>query len=88
MKRLAILSVVTAMTFGIAASNAATATTHRHPKDGHAIPRNAFNQIQATPSENDPYGVYLGGREIGRDPDPNVRQQLLRDYYAVHGDGG
>jgi hypothetical protein len=30
----------------------------------------------------DPYGVYDGsGRFIGRDPDPNVRQQLYREYY-------
>jgi hypothetical protein len=28
----------------------------------------------------DPYGVYVGGQEVGRDPDPNVRQRMLSDY--------
>ena len=28
----------------------------------------------------DPYGVYVGNQEVGRDPDPNVRQRLLSDY--------
>ena len=32
----------------------------------------------------DPYGVYINGEMIGRDPDPNVRQELVYDYVATH----
>jgi hypothetical protein len=33
----------------------------------------------------DPYGVYVDGREIGRDPDPNVRSSLRNEYYEQQG---
>lgn len=29
----------------------------------------------------DPYGVYIGGQEIARDPDPNIRDELGREFY-------
>ena len=32
----------------------------------------------------DPYGVYINGEIIGRDPDPKVRQELVYDYVATH----
>ncbi len=32
----------------------------------------------------DPYGVYFGGEKVGRDPDPNVRQQLQNDYSYLY----
>jgi hypothetical protein len=35
---------------------------------------------------NDPIGVYVDGREIGRDPDPNIRAELLREYYTEQGE--
>jgi len=28
----------------------------------------------------DPYGVYFGNQKVSRDPDPNVRLQLQKDY--------
>lgn len=34
----------------------------------------------------DPYGVYIDGREIGRDPDPNIRSSLRGEYYELQGD--
>jgi len=33
----------------------------------------------------DPYGAYVGGYQVGRDPDPNVRQMIERDYYYIYG---
>jgi hypothetical protein len=33
----------------------------------------------------DPIGVYVGGREIGRDPDANIRSSLSEEYYTVNG---
>jgi hypothetical protein len=34
--------------------------------------------------EPDPYGVYFGGYKVSRDPDPNVRRELLLDYWAIY----
>jgi hypothetical protein len=31
-------------------------------------------------STNPAYDVYDGGQYVGSDPDPNIRQQLRRDY--------
>ena len=33
----------------------------------------------------DPYGVYVGGKEIGRDPDASIRSSLSQEYYTVDG---
>jgi hypothetical protein len=33
----------------------------------------------------DPYGVYVGGQEIGRDPDANIRSSLRGEYYELQG---
>jgi hypothetical protein len=32
----------------------------------------------------DPYGVYFGNQEVSRDPDPNVRQELIYDYSYLY----
>jgi hypothetical protein len=32
----------------------------------------------------DPWGVYFGNQMVGRDPDPNVRQQLQNDYSYLY----
>jgi hypothetical protein len=34
----------------------------------------------------DPYGVYVDGREVGRDPDPNIRSSLRSEYYELQGE--
>jgi hypothetical protein len=33
----------------------------------------------------DPYGAYVDGREIGRDPDPSIRSSLRDEYYELQG---
>jgi hypothetical protein len=33
----------------------------------------------------DRYGVYVDGREVGRDPDPNIRSSLRDEYYELQG---
>ena len=45
----------------------------------NTAPRDVRNHAQAL-SPNDPDTVYEGGQYIGRDPDPNVRLQLRRDW--------
>lgn len=32
-----------------------------------------------------PFDVHVGGRIIGRDPDPAIRSQLRNDYYRQFG---
>ena len=31
------------------------------------------------------YDVYVGGRLIGRDPDPAIRARLRNDHYLING---
>ena len=45
-----------------------------------AATRNGRNVRAQALSPNDPYTVYEGGQYVGRDPDPNVRLQLRRDW--------
>jgi hypothetical protein len=52
---------------------------HHH---GHAAVRAPL--IAGGTQEPDPYGVYFGGYKVSRDPDPYVRQELLRDYWAIY----
>ncbi len=61
------------------------------PADARHLKRHHHRQaaVQAPPigdvvREPDPYGVYFGGYKVSRDPDPNVRQELLRDYWAIY----
>jgi hypothetical protein len=42
--------------------------------------RGARNVRAQALSPNDPDTVYEGGQYVGRDPDPNVRLQLRRDW--------
>jgi hypothetical protein len=39
----------------------------------------AFSRLQGASLGRAPNSVMFGGRTIGRDPDPNVRFQLIRD---------
>jgi hypothetical protein len=50
------------------------ARAHQHVVNEHA----ALNAP-------DPYGAYIDGREIGRDPDANIRSSLRSEYYELQG---
>ena len=94
MKRVAIVTAVAVTAISIAAglANPAAAATrkHHHAAQTQAIPRDQFNQL--LPSGNaigsngpDPIGVYVGGKLVGRDPDPNIRAMIERQYnYSYH----
>ena len=44
------------------------------------------NRAATNPRAASPHDVFsLDGRYVGRDPDPNVRLQLLRDYESWNG---
>jgi len=60
---------------------------HHHP-----VGQNAYGASGGVPFDAgayhrgpDPDGVYFGNEEVGRDPDPNVRQQLQNDYGHLYG---
>ncbi|HET7191674.1 MAG TPA: hypothetical protein VFI98_07145 [Pseudolabrys sp.] len=44
------------------------------------ITRGVRNGRAQAPSSNDPDTVYESGQYVGRDPDPNVRLELRRDW--------
>jgi hypothetical protein len=46
----------------------------------NSVTRDVRNFRAPTLSPNDPDTVYEGGQYVGRDPDPNVRLQLRRDW--------
>jgi hypothetical protein len=46
----------------------------------NSVTRGVRNFQAPALSPNDPYTVYEGGQYVGRDPDPNVRLQLRRDW--------
>jgi hypothetical protein len=57
----------------------------RHAKRSHfRHPAMHAPLVARTVPEPDPYGVYFGGYKVSRDPDPNVRQEILRDYWAIY----
>jgi hypothetical protein len=44
-----------------------------------------FRNSNASAATRDPIGVCVEGRETGRDPDPNVREELKNEYYVQQG---
>jgi hypothetical protein len=62
-----------------ALAKSANVTQHVRHHSQRALDANAaFNAP-------DPYGVYVDGREIGRDPDANIRSSLRGEYYELQG---
>jgi hypothetical protein len=48
--------------------------------DAHARSAHAQVHAQAPAAKTDPFGAYMDGKEIGRDPDPNIREELRNEY--------
>jgi hypothetical protein len=75
-------TIVLASALVVLASGSALAATHhttRHLRPEHKLSdSNAFMQ-------RDPLGVYVDGREIGRDPDPAIREELYNEHYELQG---
>ena len=63
---------------GFSAAGTAAGTYAYAPENTAA--RSARNARAQALSPNDPDTVYEAGQYIGRDPDPNVRLQLRRDW--------
>jgi hypothetical protein len=76
-------ALITALSFQGPASARNSAAAHASSRAIHRLQAtDAFGSVNAPtgpsigPSSG---GVFFGGRTLGRDPDPNVRLELLRD---------
>lgn len=73
-----------ALAIAIVTAGAALAKPTDVPRSGShdAHARSAHAQVHAqTPAaKTDPFGAYMNGKEIGRDPDPNIREELRNEY--------
>ncbi len=78
MKSLVIATAIAAVLAGpaLAAPNKMTHNV-RHTQQ--------LRDSNAAVTANDPIGVYVNGQEVGRDPDPTTRTEILRDYYELQG---
>jgi hypothetical protein len=79
MKSLILATAIAAVIAGPALAAPATKTVHHVRHERPLTDSNAFMTY-------DPIGVYVDGREIGRDPDPAIRSELSREYYIQQGD--
>ena len=70
--------VLVASVVGLFAIDAAAAGSKPQRKPPAAAAARA--QIMPARPAVDPYAVYVGGTYAGRDPDPNIRAQLIREF--------
>ena len=84
-RRFVFVSAIAGVT-ALAGINDAVAKHARH----HLHPVRGSTMHAITPATGpaagarDPFGFYWNGYEASRDPDPYVRQELQRDYWAIY----
>jgi hypothetical protein len=73
-----------ALAIAIVTTGAALAKPTDVPRSGshdaHARSAHAQVHAQNPAAKTDPFGAYMNGKEIGRDPDPNIREELRNEY--------
>jgi hypothetical protein len=74
------LRLILAGLIAVSLAGTAAAGAPKHPKR-HRATAPAVRVVPNNPCA-DPYAVCWAGNYIGRDPDPNVRSQLLWDFQA------
>jgi hypothetical protein len=66
-----------------------TVGTDLRPVTFVAVPREIAHVIESPESKYrppTPYAVWVAGTYVGRDPDPNVRSTLMREFYRNYDD--
>jgi hypothetical protein len=60
-----------------------TASTAKSPHKRVHTPATAtsVDSPEARYGRNDPYAVWVAGTYVGRDPDPRVRDAMIREFY-------
>jgi hypothetical protein len=64
----------------IALSFTGVAAAKSPPKRVHVRPPVASVDSPEVRYRNDPYAVWVAGTYVGRDPDPNVRAAMIREF--------
>jgi hypothetical protein len=59
-------------------AGAATKSPHKRPQV--RPPASSIDSPEAR-YRNDPYAVWVAGTYVGRDPDPNIRAAMIREFY-------
>lgn len=75
-------TIVLAAAIAVLATGSAFAATNHTTH--HLRHERRLSDSNATMAR-DPLGVYIDGREIGRDPDPAIREELYNEYYELQG---
>jgi len=85
-----VVAVAALATISAAPASAKHLKHHRHAapayaaQGGYVVPGGVPYDPGAYHYGPDPYGVYFGSEKVGRDPDPNVRQQMIYDYSYLY----
>jgi len=88
MRPLATATFVAAVSIAAGLATPAAAATLKRHQAARSAPGGQFYQALPSGGEAaDPTGVYVGGQLVGRDPDPNVRQQLRSLYSSPYHPG-
>ena len=74
-------SLVVAIAITLIAASSALAGPKYQPR----VDRAKLSQSHAMVVDTDSYDVYVGGKLVGRDPDPNIRAHLRDDFYTRMG---
>jgi len=80
MKTIALATAIALVSVAPAFAKSAEHVQHMRASHHVMVPHASF----AAP---DPYGVYVDGQEIGRDPDANIRSTLRQEYYDEQSGG-
>jgi hypothetical protein len=82
MKFKSLISIIAALSIAsIAIASVAGAATKSPNKRSHVRPPATSIDSPEGRYRNDPYAVWVAGTYVGRDPDPNVRAALIREFY-------
>jgi hypothetical protein len=61
------------------ASAAGAKSVHKRAHVRNPTP--SIDSPEAKYGPNDPYAVWVAGTYVGRDPDPRIREALIREFY-------
>ena len=79
MKRQLIAVIAVALLASVTAAMAKS--THKRPPPPPHPPMPSIASPEAKYPPTDPYAVWVAGTYVGRDPDPNVRSMMIREFY-------
>ena len=73
-----VIAVITVVLLATVTAAAAKSTLKR---PSPPPPVRSIESPEAKYPPSDPYAVWVAGTYVGRDPDPNVRAAMIREFY-------